>query len=819
MTRRGRSLALAAAVLVALLFAGRWTASILAEQWWGSQFSAGAGVFLGQWHLLSLTLEVGAVILATGWFVGHLLTVYRAIGSVQIPRHVGNVEILEALSPQVLLTGVLALGALLGILVGTGAPVSAGVLALAWHGVSYGSPDPLLGHDLGLYVAQLPLWRASHAFALLLSLLGFGGALTLYLIVGAVRWIDGRPAINGHARRHLGWLLVTVALVLAWGYLLEPYEYVAGLHGAVDPSAFRAVALVAPALAGTGLMVAVLSGLWAVKARHSLVIAAWLVLVLASAVGHYLVPVLLREPGTPPAPPEMLRHLDGLAFDLSDLATPSAPLRPGSDPPPAPLSLWDDDMLARLTPDSSDLLALAPAMLALPGGARPVWLDVTTDRDGGTAVTAVADDRASGNGAPLFYRPGDSLAYPTAYAFALLPAHALRPLAPGYDIGPAAPGPAAGGWLQRIVLAWALQAPGLLADANSTDRVGWRLEPTERLAHLAPFAEWAPASPRQVGGRLVWLCDGYVDSRTFPIVSRVAWQGRSVGSLSAGFVGVVDAVTGETHVYLRPGAGPLARAWAALAPDVVEDLRGAAPNLIQALDYPPDLLSVQATVLAGDEWQFGQPVTKSTEGGSPEPELTIGWPADRSGLLRIVPFQSAEERRLRALLVGRTTAEGQSELTLVAVDSTAALPSPAALEATWTRFPLYEEVRDSVRATGAALESGPIRYWLGGGALTAYQVYYGTRRSGRPAMVWLSAATGQRVGAGRNLAEAWGNLRGTSVPIPPGSAVGALGEATRWMRLADSALRVGDWATFGRAFAALRSVLEPPMDTATKHAK
>jgi hypothetical protein len=64
------------------------------------------------------------------------------------------------------------------------------------------------------------------------------------------------------------------------------------------------------------------------------------------------------------------------------------------------------------------------------------------------------------------------------------------------------------------------------------------------------------------------------------------------------------------------------------------------------------------------------------------------------------------------------------------------------------------------------------------------------------------------MGAGRTLALAWQNLLGNSVPIAPGQGSGTLDEARRWMRIADQALRSGDWEAFGRAFEALRGVLQ-----------
>jgi hypothetical protein len=82
-------------------------------------------------------------------------------------------------------------------------------------------------------------------------------------------------------------------------------------------------------------------------------------------------------------------------------------------------------------------------------------------------------------------------------------------------------------------------------------------------------------------------------------------------------------------------------------------------------------------------------------------------------------------------------------------------------------------------------------------------------------LVWVSVAAGDRLGAGRTLQEAWSNLLGTTVPAPPGTAqAGRLEEAKRWLELADSALKIGDWSEFGRAWSTLRSVLGLPLDSA-----
>ena len=373
MSRRGWRLGAAVAGLVALLFAGRWFSILCAERWWATEVAPASLTFLTDWHLLGLTLDLGAVVIASAWFIGHFLVVYRAVGSVQVRRNVANLEIREALTPEALLAVATVSGALLGLLVGVGTSRLTPQVALAWQGVSYGQTDPLLQRDFGLYVAQLPLWRSAHGLFMLLEVLGLGTVFGLYLLVGAVRWIDGRPAINTHARVHLGWLLVGLALVLMWGYLLEPYELVAGLDVTLDHARWRAVNLASPLLVGVALATAVLSAAWAVRARHTLAAGGWIVLGGASLVGHWMVPAAMTGGGEPVVDSAAIDLLDRAAYGLGpvDVIRPSA-VEVKPEPPPLP-ALWNAATLSRaLSADSTDTLTITPAVLTLRNGRHPV---------------------------------------------------------------------------------------------------------------------------------------------------------------------------------------------------------------------------------------------------------------------------------------------------------------------------------------------------------------------------------------------------------------------------------------------------------------
>jgi hypothetical protein len=805
---RGRLLP-ALLVLTILLFAGRWIAVFLADRWWAGQLSPAAASLVTRVHLLRLGLDAAGVLSASAWFVANLVAVTRAVGSVQVPRHVGNLEFRETLTPGLLLAVGVGAGVVLGLLVGLDASDYWPTVALAWRGVSWGITDPLLSRDIGLYVVQLPLWRALHAFALLLVLVALAAVITSYTVIGAVRMLGGRVAVNDHARAHIGWLLSAFAACLAWGYLLEPYELVAAADGVPTRQLFDLTVLVAPALAGTALMVAVLSALWALRPRHALAAAGWVVLLIASVGGHRLLPLFAGRDPTPAVGPAPARRFVETAFALEEVqeATRAAP--PQGLPRWA--SIWDAGSAGRAAAqDDRTVIAADPAVVVAGGERRPAWL-VLRATASGSAVIALADDRVTASGAPLFYRAADSLAYPTPYPFLELTGHAVQPAAPGHDVSPEAHGPAAGGWARRAVLAWALQAPELLAPSATPARVAWRLAPSERLAAVAPFAEWSAPAAAVIGGRLVWLADGYLSAETFPLVEPLEWRGSVSSSVRAAFLGTVDAESGATRVYLRPGAGPLGAAWASLADGVVDDSTDIPPGVSASQRYPDELFRLQSLALERAPWGPGalaaRPATTPVDVAEPQP----AWRADGRGVVLLAAFDRGA-RRVSAVLQG-TAERGRDRLELVRVDSAAGLPTAALLAARWSRFPTFDQLHDSVSAAGSRLEARPVSLWLAPDGIGATQTHIAVRAGVRPIVAWEAVAAGDRLGAGRSLPAAWDNLRGASGPLPPGAGAGALAEARRWVRLADSALRRGEWSAFGRAFDALRQALDVAPDS------
>ncbi len=815
MSRRGRRLTAVLAVVFALLFVGRWTAVLLADRWWAAELSPQAAAYLTDWHVLRLTLDLAGILIASAWFIGHLLLVYRAVGTVQVRRNVANLEFREALTPGTLLTVAIASGALLGLLVGVGASGWWREATLAWQGVAYRISDPLLGHDLGVYVAQLPIWRAAHGFLLLLVLLALTGVAALYMLVGAIRWIERRPAINDHARAHLGWLLAALALALAWGFLLEPYDVIAESVDLLDEPSWRAGQWISPILAGMAIATGALSVLWAVRARHALVLGGWLVLAIATIVGHWLLPSALGGSSARTVEPAAMEQLERMAYGLESFRDTRFEAA-GQPAPPAVPSLWNPAVVAWAQPaDSSHLVTVDPAVLTRQGKRRPVWLVVRSQPGHRVLVTAVADNRTGRAGEPIYYRLSDTLAYPTSTPLLDLPADLVQPEAPEFRMRQDdAPGVVVDSWMRRLVLAWALQAGELLGQVPPRTRIDWRLSPEDRASRLAPFADWSAPTARIINGQLVWLLDGYLASGTFPLTGRVTWRNRRVGSVRAAFLATVNAESGATRIYLQPGADVLAETWAGLSGGVVEPGSSIPELVLRAAPYPHELFRIQAQELEHAPWNAGSLVGGSKQPVEEPPAPQVGWTADTSGPQLLSTFQVAGDRRLSSILLG-SREDGRTRLRLVRLDSTTTLPISAVLESRWGSFPSYDALNDSIGEDGGELKPGPVRMDIGDGGPVAYQSYFALRPSGPMVLVWVTVAARDRLGAGRTLQEAWSNLLGNTVPAPPGTAPsGRLEEAKRWLELADSALKLGDWSEFGRAWNTLRGVLGLPLDTA-----
>ena len=61
MPPRARRILIAILVVVVLMFAGRWTAGVLADRRWAEQNSPAARWLGAKWHLMELSIELAGI--------------------------------------------------------------------------------------------------------------------------------------------------------------------------------------------------------------------------------------------------------------------------------------------------------------------------------------------------------------------------------------------------------------------------------------------------------------------------------------------------------------------------------------------------------------------------------------------------------------------------------------------------------------------------------------------------------------------------------------------------------------------------------------
>ena len=604
-TRRRWALLGAAAVLVVVLVGGRWSAMQTAERAWAATIPHGAAYvrILGLARLVQGLVALAAVL----WGMGHCYGVYRAIGSVKVPRRLGDIEIVETVPHRLLivvtLIGGLAYGGILAWAIGD---IWQAAL-LAASPPHFGMTDSVLHRDLGYYVGELPWARTKQGMLLLAALSATFLLAMLYGAIGSLRVQGGRLAASAHARTHLGLTLAALALAFAWGALLDPAETVTGLVGPVTHAAIAARTPGANVVFVVALITAALSAAWGWWDRPGVLGTGWLALLVTMLAAYVILPPATRSLGPQSTADLLLQDekgtLEGVAFGAVAEPWTLATASPGAAV--ATIPVWDNarirtralrdsvvgqgvavynmafdpsgHWLLALAPDGTGLLHVVPA---------PTW----------SAVHEGVWSHAPG---PLEARETDS-----TLTFARAPAAPSTTWFGGgfldyavVDSGRMSGIPLTGTW-KRLALAWTLQAPELAQSALTGRTLLWRRDAVGRFEALAPFARFERAVPVLAQDSLWWVSWGAVESETFPLVDTETVDGRILRYRQSGLIGALNATSGSTRLWLAPRTDSLTAAWARIAAPLIAPADSMPPALRSALPYPADAFAIQARILA-----------------------------------------------------------------------------------------------------------------------------------------------------------------------------------------------------------------------------
>jgi uncharacterized membrane protein (UPF0182 family) len=872
MSRRRVAGLLVVAVLVTL-FGGRWVALRYTEHAWYSDL----GLARQFWVLLlrAAGWQLGVVLAATGWYAAHTLAVYRSIGSIHLPRRVGNLEIAEQVPRHLLRLIALGIALLLGVATAYSFSDVDHLVALYRHAVPLGFTEPVLQRDASFYLARLPLLETLNMLAAISVLLASALTVGLYALTGNLSVAQRRLRITPHARTHVILLMTVTALVVAWAFHLDAYQLVGG--GGSAQGALSAVDRAIRIPASTSLaIIALIVAAGTVSAlrwmRPGVLIGLWATLVAASLLGRFVVPFLAEgwdAPGGPGVAQALASYADGysrVGFGLLEVRGKALPATPELAPESAGrlaaelegVSPWSGEpgilealVSASAPADTARVQAWTVSVGRLAGASGAEWLAALavpqTDPLRAARLTprprwaALHRGALAWGGEPIALNAGGggfrnlasldpldtaSGAVPVARApgrIRFLPRAAeLGVVGPdeGTVLEPP-PGLLLGTFVRRLLFAWALQAAPLLDDHTSAaDRlIFWRDVPS-RLARLYPFAAFDAPRVALVGGRLVWIVDGYLASSRFPLGEYVRWHGDNVNYLTAPYVVTVDAVTGSTRLYLR-GTG-LAFAAEVARGEGTEALPSdsMSADLRRRLDYPLGLFGAQAAMLArrGDDnargerrWALAARDSGVASAGDaaqlrPAVALLALGEAERR-LWYLLPLTDAAGNRLTAIVAATGGEDGSFRLELLRLPE--GFPTPSAAASRLSSAPAVLAASAAASGPEGAVRRGPVFPVPAAGTIAYQQVIYGsTHRTAEPLSVRAVAlAVGGRVGVGSDAASAVRALeRGETGGGDFGAEISLAVARAAFLAL-DSAVRRADWAEFARAYAVLRRAL------------
>lgn len=779
MTRSGRRrfYLTGAILLVVALVGGRWLAVETAERAWDRTFAGGTTLIDAR--NLALMLQTLALAFAVTWATGNLLIVYRAIGSVQMPRRLGDLEIVEAVSHRVLFGGTLLLGLILGILFSLGSGDWWRHAALASSPPHFGLPDDQLNLDAGYYVGVLPWLSVLQNRALVLALGTLAIVVLLYGVIGSLRVRRGRIRASDYARAHCGVLLAALALVITWGAILDPAEVIAGKHGTIDQAALNVRIPGASVVLAVSILTAVISLIWAWRDRPNLILAGWAALLLSIGACYFVIPGVVRASGgTGPESAAFVRRraaFEPVAYGLTNVEQRSPPAFPSGEAAIRSIPLWDTAHVAVALNAPVTGVALRPSS----GEKGPTWLIAPTntpalvrlalETDTGLAVTALASPQ--GTSGPLF-GPGVTGAL-VASADSATDAR-TRGI------------PISGAW-RRFAIAWTIQDWSLLRAEENERALLWRRDVTERLEHLAPFASFGAPVPILRHGSLWWVSWGYVAHEAFPHTRPLLWRDGDVRYLRAGLLGAVSVATGETHLWLAPGYDSLTAAWARRFDPLIERAENIPTDLRAQLPYPSDAFNAAVA-------QLQRTSIDSTGGGwTRRPRGPFQLTAPSGELWTGVAFEQGvlAPHRFVGLCAGAVTSRGLVfHFWRPSSDDPERLPGELVGSAT--------------------LRPGQLRIWPAANGLITVQAQIvdplGVRPAPPPRIAAVYVSLDARSGRGPTARAA---LHGGEVAVTDTSVAARWERARRLAVRADSALTAGDLELFGRLWRALMGELAP----------
>ncbi|MGH3097164.1 MAG: UPF0182 family protein [Streptosporangiales bacterium] len=339
----------------------------------------------------------------------------------------------------------------------------------------------------------------------------------------------------------------------------------------------------------------------------------------------------------------------------------------------------------------------------------------------------------------------------------------------------------------------------LLSDQiNSESQILYDRGPRERVQKAAPYLELdGDPYPAIVGGRMVWIVDGYTQTNMYPYSERksfaeatqdsltsnaahTAQPGEQVNYIRNSVKATVDAYSGKVTLYAWDPDDPLLKTWQKVFPGTVQPASQMSEEMRAHVRYPADLFKAQRTMLAKyhvqnpqafygsqDFWSVPDDPTKP-DSKAPQPPyyMYVQMPGEGQYQFSLTSTLVPKKRPNLAAFMAVSSDPGPDygKIRLLRLPRDTAVPGPGTIQGNFESYAPATTQLSLLRNGGASITFGNLLTLPYAGGLLYVEPVYVKAKSGEsyPLLQKVLVSFGSKIGYADTLEEALGQVFGKS---------------------------------------------------------
>lgn len=397
--------------------------------------------------------------------------------------------------------------------------------------------------------------------------------------------------------------------------------------------------------------------------------------------------------------------------------------------------------------------------------------------------------------------------------------------------------------LNRIMFAIREQSAKILVSSNikSDSRIIINRNIMSRVRKIMPYLEYdSDPYAVTVDGKVYWMLDAYTTSAYYPYSEPYANQpqGQRNNYIRNSVKVVIDAYNGDVSYYIVDEKDPIAATFQKIYPKLFKNMDQMPESLVSHIRYPNYLFGIQAQVYSRyhmedvkvfyqneDVWDIADEIYGKEEQQMQPNYYIAKLPGEeKAEFFNSLPFTPKSKQNMMALMVARNDGENYGELVLYSFPKSRTIYGPMQIEAQINQNTEISSDFTLWSSRGTTYKRGnlfviPIETSL----LYVEPVYLEAENSAIPEVKRVIVAFDDKIAYEETLAEALESLfgEGTGVTGPvdegkdPAHEGGDTMSTSDWIKQAaesydkaQSALKNGDWAEYGKQMDKLEEALK-----------